>query len=147
MFKRTGKKEKPEGRGKKFARRVIAVSAAAAVLAVLFALGSWFLPPVAVEQLAKLTNTRVKADSVSFSLNGSVAIKGLQIKPIEQTSYDNTVLRAGSVSIRFGLGSLFGLHPKLKNVSVRDFTVEIQEDLDSGGWTARLTTARYPRAG
>lgn len=134
MFFKPKKRTAPGGERKKVARLVTAVSAAAAVLAVMFMAESWFLPPLAVNQLAELTNTRVKADSVSFSLNGSVVIRGLEIRPIEQTAYDNTILRASKVYVRLGIGSLFLLSPKLKKVSVHNFALDVQEDFDRGKW-------------
>ncbi len=128
------KKTKSGGERKKIARRVIAAFVLAVIITVAFIIESRYLPPVAINQLAELTNTRVKADSVSFSLNGSVVIRGLQIKPAEQLPYDNTILRARKVYIRFGILSLIRFSPRLKKISVQDFTLDVQNDLDKGKW-------------
>ncbi len=128
------KKTTPGGDRKKVARRVIAVLITAAIVVGAFVIESRYLPPIAVNQLAELTNTRVKADSVVFSLNGSIVIRGLQIKPVEHLPYESTILKARKVYVRFGLGSLFLLNPKLKKIIVQDFTVDVQHDLDSGKW-------------
>jgi hypothetical protein len=128
------KKTTPGGEGKKIARRIVAALTAAVIVVGVFIAESRFLPPIAVNQLAELTNTRVKADSVTFSLNGSVVIRGLEIKPIEQLPYSNTILWARKVYVRFGLGGLFLLKPKLKKISVQDFTLDVQHDLDTNKW-------------
>ena len=88
------KKTKAAGVRKKITHRLIAVSILVVIIASAFIIESRYLPPVAINQLAELTNTRVKADSVNFSPNGSVLIRGLHIKPAEQLPYDNTILRA-----------------------------------------------------
>lgn len=128
------KKQKSGGERKKLTRRVVTALVLTIVIVCALIIESKYLPPVAINQLAELTNTRVKAESVAFSLNGSVVIRGLQIKPKEQSQYDNTILRAGKVYIRFGIISLLGLRPKLKRIRVQDFTIDIQNDLDTGSW-------------
>ncbi len=128
------KKTTPGGERKKIARRVIAALILAAIILVAFIVESRFLPPIAVNQLAELTNTQVKADSVTFSPNGSVVIRGLEIKPIEQLPYDNTILWARKVYIRFGWASLIRFRPRLKKIRVQDFTLDVQHDLDTDKW-------------
>jgi len=124
----------PKGDNKKAVRRVIIVSAVTAIVVIAYIAESKFLPAIAINQLSELTNTRVKADSVTFSLNGSVLIRGLQIKPSEQLPQDSTILWARKVYIRFGLGSLILLKPQVKKISVHDFHIDLQQDMDSGRW-------------
>ena len=124
----------PKSDNKKAVRRVIIVSAVTAIVVIAYIAESKFLPLIAINQLSELTNTRVKADSVTFSLNGSVLIRGLQIKPSEQLPQDSTILWARKVYIRFGLGSLILLKPQVKKISVHDFHIDLQQDMDSGRW-------------
>lgn len=118
----------------KIKRRVIAASAIAAFIIVAYIAEKQYLPSIAVNQLAELTNTQVKVRSINFSFDGSVVIRGLQIKPTEQKDYDNTILRARKVKARFGLLSILGLKPRLKKIRVEDFTIDVQQDLDSRKW-------------
>jgi len=119
---------------KNFFRRVLDVLLLAAVLWFIFALAGSVLRKIAVAQLAELTNTKVVAESVKFRLNGSVLIEKLVIAPHRQTEYDNAILRADLVYVRFGIVSLLSLRPKLEKISIKDFVFTAQEDLDSGRW-------------
>ena len=103
---------------KKTTRRIIGILIFVAIVISAFIAESRYLPPIAIKQLAELTNTSVKADSIEFRLNGSILISGLQIRPKEKLSYDNSILKAEKVYVRFGLGSLILLRPKLKKISV-----------------------------
>ena len=52
------------------------------------------LKRIAIAQIAEITNTKIKAESVNFGLDGSVFIKGLIIRAEKKTEYDNSILTA-----------------------------------------------------
>ncbi|MFA5554254.1 MAG: AsmA-like C-terminal domain-containing protein [Phycisphaerae bacterium] len=93
-----------------------------------------FLSPLAVEEFARITQTRIRADSVDVKFNGSITIQNLQISPEQQRPYDNTILRAKKLNAKFGLISLVSFRPKLKRISIADFILDVQENLDDGRW-------------
>jgi hypothetical protein len=99
-----------------------------------FILTGKVLCKIALDQIAELTNTKITTESVDFSINGSVFIKGLVIRPEQQKKYDDTILKAETVYARFGIGSLLLLHPRLKKISVKDFLFDAQHDLDTDQW-------------
>ncbi|MBN1795048.1 MAG: hypothetical protein JW804_00085 [Sedimentisphaerales bacterium] len=124
----------------------------AAVSLGLFFLILWFsvtmfLAPAAINQLAEITNTKIKADSVNFSLNGSILIRGLQIKPVQDTDYDNSILRARKVYVRFGIASLVTLKPKIRKIRLVDFKLDFQQDIDSGIWNIQTVKLNLEKSG
>jgi hypothetical protein len=48
--------------------------------------------------------------------------------------YNDTILRAESVYARFSLGSVLLLSPKLTEVQLRNFTIDVRHDLETGQW-------------
>lgn len=107
-----------------------------AILAVLlfFIFGGRALKRIAIAQIAELTNTKIRTRSINFGINGSVVIKGLEVRPDREFKYDDTILRAKTVYARFGIGSLLLLRPQLKKISVKDFVFNAQHNSDSGEW-------------
>jgi len=89
---------------------------------------------IAIAQIAELTNTKIKTQSVDFNLDGSVLIKGLVIDPVLPSEHDQTILKAETVYARFSLGSLLLLRPRLKEISVNDFIFDALHDLDKDRW-------------
>jgi len=89
---------------------------------------------IAIGQIAELTNTTIKAESVNFHTNGSVLIKNLAINPRKRQSDDDTILKAKTVYARFNIGSLLLLRPRLKVIDVNDFVFNAQYDLDTSSW-------------
>lgn len=121
---------------------------AAFCLWLVFILTGRVLRPIAISQIAELTNTEVKAESVDFNLNGSVFIKNLIIRPYaEQKKYDDAILKAETVYVRFGIGSLLLLRPRLKEINVNDFIFSAQYNLDTGRWNVAELKIRAPKGG
>jgi hypothetical protein len=122
---------------------------AVAVLMVLlvFFLARRSLPKVAIARLSEMTNTTIETDDLHFDPNGSVLVRNLVIKPHTSTPYDNSILKAEEVLVKFRLGSLLLLSPQLKEVTVNGFVIRVQHDLDADTWNvsaldAALTTAK-----
>jgi len=110
-----------------------------------FILTGRVLCKIALDQIAELTNTKITTESVDFSINGSVFIKGLVIRPEQQKKYDDTILKAETVYARFGIGSLLLLHPRLKKISVKDFLFDAQHDLDTDQWNIAAFRIKPPK--
>lgn len=110
-----------------------------------FTLAGKVLCKIALAQIAELTNTKITTESVNFSINGSVSIDGLVIRPEQQKEYEDTILKAETVYARFGIGSLLLLHPQLKRISVKDFIFDAQHDLDSDRWNIAAFTIKPPK--
>ncbi|MEK7992523.1 MAG: hypothetical protein AAB403_01850, partial [Planctomycetota bacterium] len=89
---------------------------------------------IAMRQIAGLTNTKIRTESVAFHSDGSVYIKNFTISPYEQQAGDDTILSAENVYARFNLRSFLSLRPSLKVIDVNDFVFNAQYDLDTGGW-------------
>jgi len=89
---------------------------------------------IAMRQIAGLTNTKIRTESVNFHTNGSVYIKNLVISPYQQQSDDETLLTAENVYARFSLSSLLLLRPRLKVIDVNDFDFNARYSLDTGRW-------------
>ena len=127
-------------RGRRRWRRILlGVLIVVAVIGVLIAgLGLWLaraLPRIAAAEIGRLTNTYVQTGAIDFHLDGSVAVDGLAIRPIQpQSRYDDTILRARNVYARFDRGSLLLLSPRVTEIRIEDFLLDVQLNLDSGQW-------------
>lgn len=111
--------------------------------------GVWLsrsLPGIVAAEVGRLTNTRVEAGSVTFRLDGSISIDGLVIRPAhDETGYDNTILRAKTVHAHLSRRSLLSLSPRVTNLHVEDFVLDVQMDLDTERWN--VGTLRFGRSG
>lgn len=126
---------------KKGWRRRILIRAAfllAVLFAALFAIGLWVakaLPGIAAAEISRLTGTRIEMGAFDFHRNGSVSINGMVVRPQrEELFYDDTILRANRVYAKFSLGSLLLLSPRVTEIRIEDFVLDVQCDLDSGRW-------------
>ncbi len=119
----------------------------AAVLWLAFILTGQALRQIAITQIAEITNTNVKAESVDFNLNGSVSIEKLIIRPDRDQKYDDAILKAEKVYARFSIVSLFLLQPRLKEISLNDFVFNAQQDLDTGRWNLTELKIKAPKGG
>ncbi len=117
----------------------------AVLLWLFFILAGRALCHIALSQIAELTNTKIKTESVDFHTDGSVLIKELVISPYEKRSDDDTLLKAQTVYARFSLKSLFLLRPRLKVIDVNDFAFNAQYDLDTGWWNLSALTIKPPK--
>lgn len=121
------------------------------VVALLVLLGSGHalvlrnLPTIAIHEISRLTNTTIMVESSSISLEGVVEIIGLVVRPMGEASYDNTILRAQSVHATFSKASLFFLRPKLRDITVHDFVLDAQYDLDTGRWNVSDVSINIPK--
>jgi hypothetical protein len=119
----------------------------AAVLWGGFLLGGRALCHIAIGQIAELTGTKIKAESIDFRTNGSVLIKNLVISPYKKQGGDDFILNAETVWGRFSLGSLLLLRPRLKVISVNDFVFNAQYNLDTDLWNLSALKIRVPGTG
>ncbi len=100
------------------------------------------MPQIALGQLSKLTNTKIEARSVRFQLNGSVWIEDLVVWPHRSFGYDNSILEADEVQVRFLLSSLLKLRPRIREIRINDFVFNAQYDTDRGAWN--LSALDFP---
>ena len=125
-------------------RWLVEVLILAALLWLFFILAGRALCHIALGQIAELTNTKIKTESVNFHTDGSVLIKELVISPYKNRSYDDTILKAETVYARFSLSSLLLLRPRLKVIDVNDFVFSAQNDLDTGWWNLSALKIKPP---
>jgi hypothetical protein len=93
------------------------------------------LPAIAAAQISRLTNTRVEMGAFDFHHDASVSIDGLVLHPGSgQPTYDDAILRAGSIHAHFSLRSLLTLAPRLTEIRIDDFILNAQFDLDTERW-------------
>ena len=88
----------------------------------------------AIEQLSEITNTEVEAKKISFHINGSILIKDMRISAGHDLNPEKSILIAKNVYARFGLISLLTLKPRLKKLNVKDFVLNVQQDIDENLW-------------
>ena len=117
------------------------------MLWIVFAMAGRVLPKIALRQISELTNTQIDVGSVDFRFDGSVSIRDLVVRPHGEAEYDNSILRAKKVGVRFGLGSLLKFRPRVKEVSVDDFVLRAQYDSDNREWNLSALKIQIPRGG
>jgi len=118
-----------------------------AVLWLVFIFMGRALRQIAVLQITGLTNAKVEAESIDFSLDGSVSIKGLVVRPHRKQKYDDAILKAKAVYARFDIRSLLLLRPRLKEISVKDFVFNVQYNLDTDQWNIDVLKIKVPNRG
>jgi len=116
----------------------------AALLWLFFILAGRALCHIALGQIAELTNTKIKTESVDFHTDCSVLIKKLVISPHKKRSGDEAILEAETVYARFSLSSLLLLRPRLKVIDVNDFVFNAQYDIDTGWWNLSALKIKPP---
>ena len=119
----------------------------AVLLWVFTILGGRALQKIAIAQIAEITNTKIKTGFVDFDFDGSVLIEKLTIRPRGESEYDDTILTAEMVYARFGVGSLLLLRPRLKEISVKDFVFDAQQNMDTGQWNLAGLKIAPPKGG
>ena len=125
---------KAKGRERRWVRWLWGGIVFLVLLGALHALVLWNLPTIARREIARLTNTTIEVVTSSISLDGAVEIYGLVVRPRVEADYDNAILRARYVHAVFSKASLFFLRPKLRDITVQDFVLNAQFDLDTGRW-------------
>ena len=112
-----------------------------------FNLAGKILCPIAIAQIAELTNTQINVGSVDLHLDGSVFIEDLSIKLYQKQAEDDEILSAQGVYARFGVISLLLLRPQLKEISVNDFAFNARYDLDTHRWNLADLKLNLPKKG
>ncbi|MBN2018953.1 MAG: hypothetical protein JW749_01870 [Sedimentisphaerales bacterium] len=124
--------------GKKGKRRAVGWLVEFAFTVVLmwlvFALAGRVMPRIALREISKLTNTKIDAETVDFRFDGSVLIRHLAVRPPISAEFDNSILKAKTMRMRFRLGSLLRFRPRVKEIFVDDFVLRAQFDSDKGLW-------------
>ncbi|MHC4911977.1 MAG: hypothetical protein ACYTE5_03115 [Planctomycetota bacterium] len=100
---------------------------------------------VTMGQIIKLTNSKVAFESIDYDFDGSVSLEKLVISPYQKLSDDDAIFKARAVYARFGLGSLLMLRPRLKEISLKDFTFNAQHDIDTDRWNFGALKTRRPK--
>jgi hypothetical protein len=93
------------------------------------------LPRIAAAEIGRLMNARVETGAFDLHRDGSVSVAGLVIRPKErEAAYDNTILRAENVYARFSRRSLLSLAPRVTDIRIENFLLDVQLDLQTGRW-------------
>ena len=124
-------------RGKKdFPSRVIILCALGGIVWWLYGyVGNKVLRPIAVGQVEHFLGGKVEIDSVDFkSRTGAVRLNYLVVGPEQVERYDNRVLRANKVDVRFSFLSVLMFKPKIKSILMKDYIINVQYDSDSKQW-------------
>jgi hypothetical protein len=119
---------------------------AAAILWVLFILTSRYSCKAALISIGKETGTKITADALRIKLDGSVEIDSLTIRPDQKNLQDQIFLKAQKTNIRLSLPSLFLLKPRLKRISIDDFTLSAVYDCNNGRWNLPRIEQKLPEA-
>jgi hypothetical protein len=117
------------------------------VMWLLFALAGRILPRIALREISKLTDTKINVESVDFKFDGSVSINNLVVRPPAGAEYDNSILNARTVNVRFRFGSLLRFHPQVKEIYVNDFTLRALYDSNNGDWNLSAMKIQTPQNG
>jgi hypothetical protein len=128
-------------------RGLLKVSISAFCVWLGFILLGYVLRHLAIGQLSEITGAKIVGESVDFNFDGSVFIEKLTVRPYWGQKYDDTILKAQNVHVRFGLLSLLLLRPRLKEISITDFVFDAQHDLDTGRWNISALKIKPSRAG
>ncbi len=126
-------------------RRLLGLVILAVLLWFFFILGGRALCYIAMQQIAGLTNTEIRTESVDFHTDGSVFITKLVVSPSEEQNGNDTILKAEEVFARFSLSSLLKLSPRLKVIDVNDFVFNAQYDLDFDRWNLSGLKVETPK--
>jgi hypothetical protein len=126
------KKSGRKSGGRRAARWFLEFVAFGILIWIAFAIAGKLLPQIAIKQLSDLSNTRIDVNSIEFRFDGSIFITGLQVRPKSSAVYDNTILKADTVRVIFRRSSLLTFNPKIGQIFIRDFTLRIQYDSNSG---------------
>ena len=125
---------------KRWRRRILVriLSVVVLVLVGVAAVALWVvraLPGIAVGEISRLTNTRIEMGTCDFHRDASVSIDGIVIRPERnELFYDNTLLRAKNIYAKFSFGSILRLSPRITEIRVEEFMLDVQRDLDTGRW-------------
>jgi hypothetical protein len=106
--------------------------------------GNKLLRPVARQEIERLTGAKVKIDSVDFKSAGFVRMNYVIIGSPQTERYENRILRANKVDIRFSLASMLRLQPKAKRVVIKDFIFNAQYNTDTRRWNLGLLRKGKP---
>ncbi len=96
--------------------------------------GNSVLKPIAVRQIEAMTSGQVDISEVKFRLNGNVRMNYVGVTTADAADYDNRVLKAAQVDIYFSPWSLLRFSPEIKRITVGDFFVNAQYDVDHKSW-------------
>ena len=126
-------------RSKTIIRRFLTYAVLAVLLWVFYIAAGRALCYIAMRQIAGLTNTKIKTESVKFHTDGSVYIKNLVIGPYNVTDpypqhSNETLLSADNVYARFSPSSFLLLRPRLKVIEINGFVFNARHNLDTGQW-------------
>ncbi len=104
------------------------------------------LPRIAATEIGRLMNARVEMGAIALRRDGSVSVAGLVVRPTQtEPLYDNTILRAENVSAKFSRRSLLSLSPRVTDIRVEDFFLDVQWNLNTARWN--VGTLRFNAAG
>jgi hypothetical protein len=107
------------------------------------------LPGITAREISRLTNTQIEMGPLTFHRDASVSIDGLVVRPPRsQFFYDATILRVKTVHAKFSWASLLLLSPRVRELHMEDFILDLQYDLDSGLWNVHdLQFTAAPKTG
>lgn len=128
-------------------KRYVVGALVLSILGTLYALLVHKLPNVAIDQIGRLTQTDLKASSITLNLNGAVEIRDLTILPREESLLENPILKADRVRVKFSRASLFLLKPKIKHVLIHNFLLDAQFNKDVGLWNIEGMAINTPKTG
>jgi hypothetical protein len=124
---------------REFIRKLVAVSIVCIICWAIYNLvGHKLLKPIARRQIEQLTGATVRIGSIDFKSAGFVRMNYLVIGGPQVQHYENRILRANKVDVRFSLASIFRLKPRIRKVTFRDYVINAQYNMDSKRWNLAL---------
>jgi len=135
------------GRRKVLLRRFVTGLLLLAIVCAVFVLTGRILLHLTIGQITEMTGAAFDFESIDYNLNGSVIIRKLVIRPYQKQGPGDTILEAETAYMRFGLVSLLRLRPRLKNISISDFTFNARYDSDARRWNISGLKIKPPSGG
>ncbi len=130
---------------KSFIRRLMILLGLFVILWVAYSItGDRMLRPIAVGQLHKLTGVEVGLGDVDFRLNGSCRIEDFSLGTKLTEPYKTSIFRAKSIDVHFSLLSIIRFKPTLTRISIDNFVIDGQYNVDTMKWNLQMLRFKEP---
>jgi len=96
--------------------------------------GHKILKPLARRQIEYLTGAQVTIGDIKYQLDGLIVMEDLQIGTCPDESEASAIIQAERIEAVFSRLSFLKLNPRLKSLTVKDFTINAQYDTEQRSW-------------
>ena len=96
--------------------------------------GNEILKPIARRQIEQFTGAQVTIADIKFQLDGLVIMKDLRISTCMDGLDEGAIVKAERIEAVFSRTSFLKFKPRLKSLTVNDFTINAQYDTEERNW-------------